>query len=116
MKHIFRKVTDSQIADMKKLREQGYSYGKISSQLNIPRNTIIYHLDPKTKKACLTRAKNYIYKDLENHKLQRKKYMASPAGKKAVARSYVRYYLKHEILTREDIIEVLEEFPQEAKQ
>lgn len=44
-----RKVTKDVLKEMKKLREKGLSYDRISKVLNLHSSTINYHLNEKTK-------------------------------------------------------------------
>ena len=46
----------------------------------------------------------------ESYKQQKMKYMLSPAGRKSVAKSWIRKYIRDGNVTTKDVKEVIKEF------
>jgi len=113
-----RKLSDSKIAAIKILHISGVNNTKIAKHFGVATSTVQYHLDDKYKEDSKTRAKEYTekYRKTKVGKTKSKKFSQSPAGQKSIAKSWIRNYLKNKKLTKEDVLEVLEEFEvQEVK-
>ena len=57
-----RKLTPENIEEMRKLREQGWSFEAIARHFNVSQPTVIYHLNPKTRERVIQRTKEWIKK------------------------------------------------------
>lgn len=111
MKELARKISEEQAKQMQELHKEGYSYVALADQFGVSASAIGYHLSPKVKEGCLRRNKKYAKAHPDAGKETRKAYMESDRGKRSVAKSYLRMYLRRKIVTKEDVLEVMEEFP-----
>jgi len=109
-----RALTLEQIEEIKNMRKAGYTIKNLAEEYNVCRTTITYHSSPKQKEKTRQRVQKYNKKHKHEltpkQKEYKKQYMQSPNGKKAVAKSWLRKYIRDGNINQQDVQEVLEEF------
>jgi len=97
---------------MKALHEEGTTYRELGSKFNVSTSTVQYHLNENTKLKTRIRASKYnrTHSKTPEAKARCAAFMKTPAGKKSVAKSWIRNYLNNEIITIDDVKEVLDEY------
>ena len=91
-----------------KLRSKGLSYAKISRELNIATPTVQYHLNKKYRLSALKRAKEWNEKNKEKYKANHNAYMKSDKGRFAVAKSWIRKYLRDGVVDVDDVLKIID--------
>lgn len=67
----YRKVSPADLEIMKKLKEAGFTYKEICEKFKICINTLIYHLDPQTKKQSIKRSLKFWNNLSQKEKIKR---------------------------------------------
>lgn len=71
VKYKYRKVKPEDIEIMKKLRDKGLTYFKISLEFDVSPSTVQYYLSPGTKEGCILRARKF-YKKMNKEEIKEK--------------------------------------------
>lgn len=91
------------------LRSKGFTYKQIANKLGVSESVVGYHLNENTRKSCKLRAIKWKKKHPEVNKKIRSKYMHSVKGRNAVARSWIKKYLKDGFVTKEEVFEIIKD-------
>jgi len=112
MLHTTKKLEHDDIVAMKALHDNGTSYRELADKYDVSPSTIQYHLNENYREQSKVRAKkaNLKYSQSPKGKARAAAFMKSPAGKKSIAKSWIRNYLNHGYISIDDVKEVLEEF------
>jgi len=112
MLHTTKKLEHDDIVAMRALKENGVTHRELAEKFDVSPSTIQYHLNENYREQSKIRAKkaNLKYSQTPKGKAKAAAFMKSPAGKKSIAKSWIRNYLNHGYITTEDVKEVLEEF------
>ena len=106
------RFSKEQVLEMKLEHASGIGYRKLAKKYNCATSTIQYNVNDDQREKIKERHRKYYQTHVmtEKQKITHNKYMKSPAGLKAVAKSWIRKYLRDAIISKEDVIEVLDEF------
>jgi len=67
-------VAEEDEAEMKKLREEGWTYAKIAEKFGVSLNTVQYHTNDRTREKTRERAKRWCRENPERHKENNKRF------------------------------------------
>jgi len=106
--------TNKQLCE--ELRATGLSYAKIAKKLNLSITTVQYHLNENIRIATRERANRCYINNKEKYDLNHKKYMASKKGQYAIAKCWLKKYLRDGNFTVDDVLKIVEAYKKELKE
>jgi len=101
LKFKYRKVTPTILAEMKALREKGWSHQQIADTFGLSSSTVQYHLTDYYKPQALARAKRSNKKQKESGYYHRSEVKAR---RKAYQRDYMRERYQNDLEFRQKVI------------
>lgn len=112
MKEYGKKLSIEDIENMRKEKLLGATSRSLAFKYNISMSTVNYHTNEEAKEKMKQRTMKYLQRPdvKEKDRKSKMKYMQSPKGRRSIARSWIRVYLRKGIITKEDVMDILEEF------
>jgi len=112
MKYRNNKFSEHEVAEMKKLRVGGGTYVDIALKFGTSASYCRYLLDAEAREYSKNRIREYAKKHPLSVAAKKKHddYMKSDAGRKSIAKAWLRVYLNNKSLCKEDVLDVLGEF------
>jgi len=109
---VYRKVDEKTLNKMKKWRKAGLSYMEIAKRLHLSNNTIQYHLKKEYRKKSIERVKKWQKKHPKIMQERNKKWRKENPLKyrKIICISLVKGYLKRNIISIDDLKQIIKEF------
>ena len=103
------KLSNKELEELKKLREEGWNYKDLAENFNISINAISYHLNPEQNLNTRRRAMKSFLKNKDKHKESMLSWRARnpEAYKKSVCLSLLKNCLRNGIVTKKEVKEIL---------
>lgn len=105
-----RRFTQTEYEAMKTFRQLGMPYNQLAEKYGVAPSTMQYYLNEKYRQRERIRTRNWAKKHPEMIKEQRHKYQQTKEFKYAVAKSWLRKYLRDKTLTKQDVLNALNDY------
>lgn len=105
-----KKFTKKEYEAMKTFRQLGLSYNTIAKKYGVAASTMQYYLNEKCRQRTYVRTREWEKKHPEIVKERRHKYQQTKEFKYAVAKSWLRKYLRDKTLTKQDVLNALDDY------